>query len=256
MFNDFRDVGDRLMNSIESHALRLIGENTTTPDVFTDDATGMAQIRASAGDAIQELCSVTGSYTRTYYLILRVGKQFYKLEPRQDYIAYIISAYDRQNSRKLMSTDLQTLTAMDPYWLQSTGPIERYVQIGFDWLALYRIPSEGTDQPVYIGAEELLIGDEGLVFGGYAGVIELKCVCIPKPYAQDTDALHVRDVYQRAAAYYAVSEYYASRGDAGRATEYFAKYLETGGLMQLNPQQTDRQWQFNKWGKPWQDRTR
>ena len=46
------------MNSIEKEVLKLIGENTTIPDVFNE--VGIKQIRDSLNDAIAELCMVTG----------------------------------------------------------------------------------------------------------------------------------------------------------------------------------------------------
>ena len=59
------------MNALETKVLEMVGEDTTTPDVFTDDETGMAPVRDSLNDAIQEIVSLTGSKVSKYYLPLR-----------------------------------------------------------------------------------------------------------------------------------------------------------------------------------------
>src|SRR5512147_1505960 len=111
------------MNTLETHVLRLIGENVTTPDVFTDDDTGMAQIRDSLNDALQELCMISGTYMRTYHLPLLEEQLFYRLDPAQDFVAYPVTVWDRSNKRKLTQTDLIKVSKCDPYWMQRTGVI-------------------------------------------------------------------------------------------------------------------------------------
>ena len=49
------------MNELETHVLELIGEDVDSPDVFTDDDAGMAPIRDSINDAIEEISMVSGS---------------------------------------------------------------------------------------------------------------------------------------------------------------------------------------------------
>jgi hypothetical protein len=206
------------MNQLESNVLRLIGENPEAPDVFTDDATGMAQIRGSLNDAIQELCLVTGAYQRTYNLALLANRQFYRLAPQLDFIAYPVEVWDRANHRKLEQTSLAKLNREDPFWMQVAGTVTKYLWLGLDHIGIYRKPSaKGT-------------------------ILEIKCVCVPKPYSDGNSPIKLRPVNQRAAVFLAVSEFYASRGDANRATEYLQKYLETGDLMALQPQQNERQW--------------
>lgn len=205
------------MNSIEEQVLRDIGENVSSPDVFTDDATGMALIRTSISDAIQELCMVLGAYTRDYHLPLLADRQWYRLNPDHDYIAYIVDVTDLNRRLKLTQTDVHTLS-YDPYCLQTNGNPEQYVYVGHNVFGIYPYPSaEGA-------------------------MLILKCVCIPKPYTNDYDVIYLREYLQRAAAYYAVSEYYASRGDAKRAQELHMKYLETGQITGLNPRYMDRQY--------------
>lgn len=207
------------MNDLETHALRLIGENTTSPDVFVDTATGLAQIRASINDAIQELCMVTGSYRRTYHLALLANRQFYRLNPQNDYLGYIVGVWDRYLKRRLVKTDLLAISQSDPWWMKRTGPPLRYMQLGLNHIGIYMAPST-----------------KGVV-------LELDCVMIPKPYTDDVTPVKLRNNFQRAAVYYAVSEFYASRGDAKRATEYLKQYLETSGLMMLHLATPERQWQ-------------
>lgn len=208
------------MNQLETHVLRLIGENTSTPDVFLDTDEGMAQIRASINDAIQELCMVTGSYRRTYHLPLLADRQIYRLAPQNDYLGYIVSAWDRSQKRRLERTDLLALSATDAWWLKRTGPPLRYLQLGLNHIGIYMTPSSN----------------------GVA--IELDCVMIPKPYPDDASPIKLKNNFQRAAVYLAVSEFYASRGDAQRAGDYLNRYLETASLMQLHPQQAERQFRF------------
>ena len=81
------------MNSLESHALRLIGENTSSPDVFSDTAAGMAPIRDSINDALQELCMLTGSYRRPYLLPLYADRQFYRMSFERDYFGWVVNHY-------------------------------------------------------------------------------------------------------------------------------------------------------------------
>ena len=208
------------MNSIEEQVLRDIGENVTSPDVFTDDTTGMAQIRTSINDAIQELCMVLGSYTRDYHLPLLADRQWYRLNPDHDYIAYITDVTDLNRRVKLVQTDIHTLS-LDPYCLRQNGNPEQYVYVGHNVFGIYPYPSA-----------------EG-------GMLILKCVCIPKPYTDDYDVIYLRSYLQRAAAYFAVSEFYASRGDAKRGAEHHKRYLETAQITNLNPRLMDRQWESN-----------
>lgn len=220
------------MNSLETQVLRLIGENVTTPDVFADTDAGIAQVRASINDALQELCMVSGSYVRNLQLPLLADHQFYHIVMQADYMGYIVQCWDRERHTKLARTDLVELNAQDPYWMQTVGPPMSYMQIGLDYFGVYMIPSaEGT-------------------------ILEMKVVCIPKPYTTSTDAMKVREMFQRAAVQLAVSEFYASRGDAARATEYLNKYLEIAGIMQLHPQHQERIYQLGGYqgNSRWQDR--
>ena len=210
------------MNALESHVLRLIGEDLSSPDVFTNDTAGMTQIRDSLNDGIQTLCLVTGSYTRTYHLALLRNRQFYRIAPAQDYFGYVVEAMDRANRRRLAQIDLLTVSKIDPWFMKTGGPVTHYIQVGIDHIGFWRYPTaKGT-------------------------VIELQCVCIPAAYATSVDAIKVRAAYQRATVYFAVSEYYASRGDAQRGQEYLTKAMETAGMMYMHPKEAERQWQIQR----------
>ena len=208
------------MNALETHVLRLIGENTTSPDVFADTDAGIAQIRASLNDAVQELCMLTGSYRRTYNLSLLASRQFYRLAPQNDYLGWIVGVWDRSQKRRLDRTDVLAISAQDGWWMKRTGPPLQYMQLGLTHIGIYMAPSTN------------------------GVVLEIDCVMIPKPYTDDTASVRLRDNYQRAAVYYAVSEFYASRGDARRGQEYLERYLETAGLAQLRPVYAERQYQY------------
>lgn len=210
------------MNSLESHVLRLIGENVDSPDVFTDTAAGIAQIRDSLNDGIQELCSLTGSYRRMYLLPLYADRQFYRMGWETDHFGWVVEAWDRSRGRRLEQTDPFRLTQENTNWMQDSGNPDEYIQIGADIFGTYRKPSAN-----------------GIV-------LELTCVCIPKAYTSDTQPVKLREQFQRAAVYYAVCDFYASRGDAKRAIEYFDRYIETAGLMTIHPQANERQYQFGQ----------
>jgi len=138
----------------------------------------------------------------------------------QDYFGWVVEAWDRNRRRRLIQTDLMRINYDDSLWMQRTGNPEQYMQIGADILGIYFKPSAN-----------------GIV-------LELHCVVIPKPYTAESDPVKVREVFQRAAVYSAVSEFYASRGDAKRAVEYFDRYVETAGLMSLKPDSQERAYQF------------
>ena len=205
------------MNDVERLTLRTIGENVSSPDVFTDDSVGMAQIRGSINDAIEDLSLATGSYTKTYHLSSLTDRQFYRIDARHDHFVYAVEVWDRNRHKKLEQKDLLWVAQQDPHFMKTSGDPDFYGQIGTRYLWLYPYPGGG----------------------GY--VYEIKAVCIPKRYVTDTDEVKVRDNYRRALSNYAVSEYYASRGNAERATEHLGKYLELAGMMRLDPRyQADR----------------
>lgn len=208
------------MNALEKQVLKIIGENTDSPDVFSDDDTGLAQIRDSINYGIQQLCMVTGSYQKKYFLPLREECQFYRLSWETDYFGYIVNAWDRNRHRRLEQTDVLALNELDPNWMIHSGYPERYFHIGYQYLGIHYKPSASSK------------------------ILELDCVVIPKNYTSDTDPWKIREPFERAVVQFAVSEYFASRGDASRAVEYINRSLETANLKRLNPMMAERKWQW------------
>jgi hypothetical protein len=208
------------MNELERHVLEYIGENPDSPDVFTDDSTGMAQIRDSLNDAIEEVAALTGGWTRTVYLPLRASTYFYRLTFDKDTFGYVINAWSLGQRRRLEQKDAQAFDAYNPRWLEQTGNPEFYAQIGLDVLAVLPAPSSSTGQ------------------------IELECVVIPARYTEGTDRVWLKRDWQYAVEHYAVSEYWASRGDAKSAQEHHVIYLKHMGLMGVAPSVAERRWGY------------
>lgn len=162
---------------------------------------------------------ITGSHTRTYHLPLYAGRHFYRMGWSDiDEFGYVVECWDKASRLRLRQTDLVTMAKTDPWFLKSTGDPVRYFQIGQKYIGFDRAPATSGK------------------------MLELLCVAIPKPYTDDSQPVRVRAMFQRAVVYYATSEYYASRGDAQRATENHGKYLEVAGIMGLHPQQPERTW--------------
>ena len=192
------------MNQLEKQVLRLIGESVTSPDVFTD--ANIAPIRDSINDAIAEIVMVTGGHKDRYSIPLVASKTFYRLRLAHGSFAWVSSCWLMQSKRPLAQTDTIALNRNDPRWMVRTGTPEAYAPIGTDLIALSPKPSASSD------------------------VLEVDMVVIPEPYTTDKDPIKLRKEYRWAVVSYAVSEYYAGRGDAKRATEHYREYAETLGL--------------------------
>uniref|UniRef100_A0A6M3IJT6 Uncharacterized protein n=1 Tax=viral metagenome TaxID=1070528 RepID=A0A6M3IJT6_9ZZZZ len=206
------------MNDLEKQVLRFIGENTDSPDVF--DSTGIVHIRDSINHGTQQFCMATGGYKRRYFLPLRENCQFYRISSTDDHFGYIVNAWDRNRHVRLSQTDLIRISHENPWWMKDTGYPDQYMHIGYDYIGVYRKPSAS-----------------GIV-------LELDCVMIPKPYTTDTDPVKMRDAFEQAVVQFAVSEFFASRGDANRAGEWFKKALDTTGLKALHPDSKEQKYQF------------
>lgn len=207
------------MNDLETSVLELIGENTTTPDVFTDDDTGMAQIRDSLNDAIEEITMLSGSVQRTYPMLLRADQTFYRMDFKVDRFAWVTDAWLVSPKRRLEQTDLIKVTNNNPSWLKDSSTPQAYGQIGPDVFFVWPCP-----------ASEL--------------IVDLTCMVIPDRYTTDTDRIKLRSMFHDAAVKFAVGEYYASRGDAKQALEYHQKYLEDMTAAGLYPKSYDRPFYF------------
>jgi len=211
------------MNDLETHVLHIIGEDVDSPDAFSD----ITPVRDSINDAIQEICMVTGTYTRMYHLNTYSGRTFYRIPFTEDYYGYVLNGWNRSKQWRLQKTDIQALNKKDPRWLQMTGDIIEYVQVGMDIIGLYMKPSSEV-------------------------VLELQCVVIPKAYDTDNAPIKLRDMFRDGAVYYAVSEFYASRARVDEAKDYYNRYLGAVGLAETHPEYAERDYAIG--GRPW-DRT-
>ena len=220
-----------MLNTIETYTLDLIGEDPDSPDVFTDDSTGMKQIRDSINDAIEEICMVTGSHVRDYYLALRQNRHFYRLETQLGSMAWIKDVWLTGQKRRLEQTDLTRLSTFDPRWLYSTGSPQSYFQIGLKYIGVWPAPATDTD------------------------TLEISMVMIPARYEDGDEQIKLRKTWQWAAAHYATGEYYASRGDAKTAIYHHNSYLAKIGLNLKYPQSQETIYQLYSAKEPWPKET-
>ena len=217
------------MNNIEKQVLELIGENIDNPDIFTDDSFGMAQIRDSINDGIEEIALVTGAYRDRYFLPLRAGRAFYRFDYKEGSIAWVSNAFLMVNQWRLEHTDLMKLRTFNPRFLYDSGVPRSYYPIGQDFIGLW--PTPGSD------------GD----------ILEIHAVIIPRRYSLDTDEVFVKQDYEYAAVQYAVGEYWASRGDVQSAIEHHNRYMQMIGL-EL-PTENDYRFQMKSSKEPWPRKT-
>jgi len=194
------------MNALERRVLEGIGEDPNSPDVFLDTDAGMAPIRDSLNDAIQEISMLTGSYKRQYLLPLRTGQAFYRFKMQNGYLGWVTDVWDVDRQLRLDQTSLTKLSNYDPRWMVGSGFPEAYMQLGEDVIGFYKKPSAS------------------------ANVMELTIVEIPHAYATDTERVKLRDSFQYAAVLFAIGEYWATRGDAREARDYGVRYLDALGL--------------------------
>lgn len=211
------------MNTLETHVLELIGENTTTPDVFADTTAGMAPIRDSINDAIQEICLLSGSIKRKWYIPLEEDQVFYQIDTStaRDLFAWILDIWIVDQRRQLEQVDFHLMREKAPNWLQDKGTPERYSLIGKDKICVNPGPSGSSD------------------------MLEIEGVAIPVAYSLDTDRIKLRDAFKWAAVHYAVSEFWAGRGDAKTALTHHKEYLKRLQIPKLYSDTEDRAWRYN-----------
>jgi len=208
------------MNDLETAVLEMIGESVDAPDVFTDDATGMAPIRDSLNDAIEEISMVTGGLRRRVRIPLKSGMVFYRLsDASQDRFAWPVSCWLINQQRRIPQKDLIWLERANPRWMKGSGTPLFYYLIGFDEIGLDRAPTSDTD------------------------ILEIDCVMIPDRYEDGTDRVKLREEYQWAAVHYAVGEFWAGRGDAKEALSHWMEYVAHIGIQELYPETSERRWQ-------------
>lgn len=194
------------MNILERKVLEGIGEDPDNPDVFVDTDAGMAPIRDSLNDAIQEISMLTGGYKRQYLLPLRTGQAFYRFKLQNGYLGWVTDVWDIDRKFRLDQTSLGKLSAQDPRWMVGSGFPEEYMQLGDDIIGFSKKPSAS------------------------ANVMEITIVEIPHAYSTDTERVKLRDSFHYAAVLFAIGEYWATRGDAREARNYGVRYLDALGL--------------------------
>jgi hypothetical protein len=214
------------MKDIEKKVSAIIAEDIDSPDVFTSSA--ITPIRDSINDAIQEVCMLTGSYTRKYHITLQENQYIYDIEMNKDHYCYVLQAWDRDNHWELERSDVKTLLMENPGWFEGrTGNQYKYFMVGFHQVGFFYIPSSSGK------------------------VIELKVLACPMAYDNDNDPIRLRDTRLDSIVAYAASEQFASRGDSNRAAEQYSRYLEMMEMMNLHPEYAERvyfQGGYKKWG--------
>lgn len=194
------------MNRLETKVLEIIGENTDSPDVFADTDAGMAPIRDSLNDAIQEIALLTGGKRGTYYLPLRQEQMFYRFDLYDGHFGWVVDAWSMNQRQRLEQTSLHRLSSFDPRWMVTKAEPRSYFHVGHDVLGVWPKPASTSN------------------------ALELSIVIIPYPYTTDADRINLREEMEYAAVHYAVSEYWAGRGDAAEAATHFGYYLDALGL--------------------------
>ena len=208
-----------MMNTIEEHVLETIGEDIISPDVFTDDSVGMAQIRDSINAAIEDICVITGSYKRKYHIALQANMMFYEISSARDSFAWPKSVWLINQKRRLDQKDFNWLLNYNYRFLYETGSPLRYFLFGNNKIGVHPMPTSDTD------------------------MIEIDAVVIPSRYTEGTDRIKLAENYKWACVHYAVSEFWASRGDAKIATVHFSDFLMRVGDQRLYPMSYERTWE-------------
>ena len=199
------------MNILEERVLQLIGEDPESPDIYPDTDAGLEPIRNSLNDAIEEISMVTGSYKSKIYVPLVSEQMFYRLKIANGSLGWITDAWLVNQKRRLEQKDIIYMNKKDPRWMFSTGSPLAYIPIGDNIVAFWRRPGSSSD------------------------VVELQCVIVPGPYGSSNDRIKLRTEFQWACVHYAVSEWWASRGDAREALSHHNRYLELMGLRESYP---------------------
>lgn len=186
------------MNSVEERVLRFIGEDVSSPDVFT--SSNLTPVQNSINDAIEELCTISPTVVNTYRVVLVDSVNFYKIDPVRNQFCYIISAYLPEKNVELKQTSMGSIEKDDYRWLSTNNTPSKYFPIGVDQVGFYPMYSES----------------------GYQ--VELKCAVLPQRYTRDTEILQIRSDWEDALVNYAVAEYFTSVGDLEKATQWFGEY--------------------------------
>ncbi len=157
-----------MANALEKQVLRIIGENVSSPDVFSD----IQPIRDSINDAIQEIIMITGGYRERYSIPMVANKTFYRLTLQNGEMGWVESCWMVNRKQPLSQTDLTMLNHNDPRWLTRKGLPEEYFPIGHNVLGLSPKPTSSSD------------------------ILEVDMVVIPNPYTNDSYRIKLRDEFR------------------------------------------------------------
>ena len=214
------------MNHLEKLVLQSIGENVTSPDVFKDTDAGLKPIRDSINSAIEEIAMMTGIYKERYIIPLYDQQGFYRINFNRGDFGYVMSAYLMDQRRKLIQDGIHSIGEQGYRWMTQVGTPTNYVMFGMDVIGLYPRPS------------------------GTSGFLELECCVIPERYETSTDRIKIRDDFQKTVVELAVSEYWASRGDASSASKHLGYYIKNLGLDDRTPIAKDKNYQLRTKSEP------
>ena len=219
------------MHALERKVLLEIGEDPDSPDVFTDTADGIAPVRDSLNDAIQELAMLEGSMKREYLLPLRKSQRLYRFNPTNGYMGWITDVWLVNKKRRLEQTGILKLSRYDPRWMITSADPRAYFPIGSDAICVYPKPSATSD------------------------MLQITIVEIPAEYADDNAKINLKKDFHYAAIHFAVSEYWASRGDAAEAQKHYDMYLDGAGLRKRFEQSPQKQSRFRTNKEPYPTET-
>ena len=200
------------MKDIEKKVLRLIGENPTNPDVFSD----ITFIRESINDAIEEVMFLTDSKDKVVMLPLYGNQNFYRIDMENEQFVCVKSVYLPSHDLILEQSSIWSVEKYDYRWLQTRNSPHTYFILGKNYLGIY--PCFESD--------------------GYR--LELRVMTLPKRYTNDDNKLKVKSDFQTALSNYAAGEYFLSRGDAEKALHNFALYGKFTGQYGIKSKIGDR----------------
>ena len=103
-----------------------------------------------------------------------------------------------------------------PDWLKTSGTPTNWFRVGTEVLGLWPKPDSSN------------------------GLLDVMAKIVPKKYDNSLDRVRIRDQFKWGAVYYAVGEFYASRGDLELATKWHNEYLKQVGIQSLYRSQKDR----------------
>jgi hypothetical protein len=207
-----------MANDLENGVMDLIGENAVTPDVFDDD--GITEIRSHLNDAIEEVALITGCHKRVWYVPLKANAYFYELNEARDKFGWFTGVYLMGTKRLLRQVSLESLVELDARWLYATGTPTHYVPLSFNRMIVWPAISVSAD------------------------TLEVTAVAIPDRYTTDTDRVKLRKTHEWAVVNRAVSEFWATRGDAQSAARFFQQYAQEVAFPALYPEMSERRWQY------------